>query len=51
MREEGYQRALAFSLQEAGLSFEPQKLNSVFSAPNEQNLVGYYIPDFVVEEK
>lgn len=51
LREDSYQRALAFSLEEAGLGFEAQKLYSVFSAPDEQNLVGYYIPDFVVEEK
>ncbi len=33
------------------MGFEAQKLLSVFSAPDEQNLVGYYIPDFVIEEK
>jgi GxxExxY protein len=51
LREDSYQRALQLSLQEAGLGFEPQKLFAVYSAPDEQDLAGYYIPDFVVEGK
>ncbi|HLA99723.1 MAG TPA: GxxExxY protein [Anaerolineales bacterium] len=51
LRENSYQRALAFSLQDAGLRYEPQKLYSVYDDPKQQRLVGYYIPDFVVEEK
>ncbi len=51
LREDSYQRALALSLEDAGLSFEAQKMYSVFDSPDQQRLVGYYIPDFVVEEK
>jgi GxxExxY protein len=51
LREDSYQRALALGLEEAGLSFEAQKIYSVFDSPDQQQLVGYYIPDFLVEEK
>jgi GxxExxY protein len=51
LREDSYQRALALSLEDAGLSFDSQKMYSVFDSPDQQRLVGYYIPDFVVEEK
>lgn len=50
LRENSYQRALGNSLADAGLSFEAQKLYSVFDDRDQQRLVGYYIPDFVVEE-
>ncbi len=49
LREDSYQRALANRLAEAALSFEAQKLYSVYDDPDQQRLVGYYIPDFVVE--
>ncbi len=49
LREDSYQRALANRLAEASLSFEPQKLFSIYDDPEQQRLVGYYIPDFVVE--
>lgn len=51
LRENSYQRALGFALSDAGLSFEAQKLYSVFADPEEQRLIGYYIPDFLVDEK
>ena len=51
LREDSYQRALALSLEDAGLSFEAQKMYSVFDSQDQPRLVGYYIPDFVVEEK
>jgi GxxExxY protein len=49
LREDSYQRALENSLSEADLAFEAQKLDSVYDDPEQQRLVGYYIPDFVVE--
>jgi len=51
LREDSYQRALGLAFQAAGLSFEAQRLYSVYNDPQEQILIGYYIPDFVVEEK
>jgi GxxExxY protein len=50
LREDSYQRALANSLSVAGLTFDAQRLYSVYDDPEQQRLVGYYIPDFVVEE-
>jgi GxxExxY protein len=49
LRENSYQRALAYSLSEACLAFEAQKLYSVYDDPDQHRLVGYYIPDFVVD--
>lgn len=51
LRENSYQRALGNSLADSELSFEAQKLYSVFDDPDQQRLVRYYIPDFVVEER
>jgi GxxExxY protein len=51
LRENTYQRALAVSLVEANLSYEPQKLLEVYDRPMNGQLVGYYIPDFIVEDK
>lgn len=49
-REEIYQRALEaeFELEKAGLSFEAQKNIEVY---DRERLVGFYIPDFIVEGK
>jgi GxxExxY protein len=47
-KEAVYQRALEASFAEAGLSFEAQKNLEVY---DEGRLVGYYIPDFIVEGK
>lgn len=49
LREDSYQRALANKLSKAGIVFEQQKLYGVFEGGLEQQLVGYYIPDYVVE--
>jgi GxxExxY protein len=38
-------------LVEASLSFKEEKLYAVYDDPNQERLAGYYIPDFVVEEK
>jgi GxxExxY protein len=48
LREDSYQRALANKLTDTGLVFEQQKHYEVFD--EQKRLVGYYIPDFVVEE-
>jgi GxxExxY protein len=50
-REHIYQRDLQWHFAEARLSYEPQKLFEVFESPNNGVLLGYYVPDFVVEEK
>lgn len=47
LREDSYQRALANKLADGGLAFEQQKLYEVFD--EQKRLVGFYIPDFVVE--
>lgn len=49
LREDSYQRALAYKLTDAGISFEEQKLYEVFEGQDEPRLVGYYVPDFVIE--
>jgi GxxExxY protein len=49
LREDSYQRALANKLSDAGLSFEQQKRYEVFEDPEQKRLIGYYIPDFVVD--
>lgn len=50
LREDSYQRALANSLTEARLIFQAQKLYSVYDDPSQKQLIGYYIPDFVVSD-
>ena len=50
LREDSYQRALANSLAETDLVVQNQKLYSVYADPEQQQLVGYYIPDFVVAD-
>ena len=50
LREDSYQRALANKLIDSSLSIEAQKRYSVFDDPEQSRLVGYYIPDFVVED-
>ncbi|MBM4465943.1 MAG: GxxExxY protein [Chloroflexi bacterium] len=47
-KEEVYQRALEAEFEKVGLSFEAQKNLEVY---DEGRLVGYYIPDFIVEDK
>ena len=49
LRENTYQRSLANHLSEAALSIEEEKLYSVYDDQAQERLVGYYIPDFVVE--
>ena len=45
-KEVVYQRALEGEFEKAGLAFEAQKNLEVY---DEERLVGYYIPDFIVE--
>lgn len=47
-KEAVYQRALEAQFTEVGIAFEPEKQLEVYDAGL---LVGYYIPDFIVEEK
>ncbi len=50
LRENTYQRSLANQLSDAGLSFEAERLYPVYDDPEEERLVGYYIPDFAVDD-
>jgi GxxExxY protein len=50
LRENTYQRSLANHLADGSISFVEERLYSVYDDPDQQRLVGYYIPDFVVEE-
>lgn len=50
LREDSYQRALANELGDCSLAFEQQKLYEVYDDPVQKRLIGYYIPDYIVEE-
>lgn len=50
-RENTYQRDLEIALHKDGLSYEPQKLLSVYGSAEKDALIGYYIPDFLVAEQ
>lgn len=49
LRENSYQKALENKFTDSSVAFESQKLYSVFDDPEQQRLVGFYIPDFVVD--
>jgi GxxExxY protein len=49
LRENSYQKALSLKLLDASLSFDEQKLIEVFENSSSDRLVGYYIPDFMIE--
>lgn len=51
LREDTYQRDLEVHFAEAGIAFEAQKLYEVHDGLGGGQLIGYYIPDFVVEQK
>ncbi len=51
LRENSYQRSLANFLSDASLSFEEERLYPIYDDTAHERLIGYYIPDFVVEEK
>jgi GxxExxY protein len=50
-RENTYQRDLGVHFSDANLSFEAERLYEVFDSLAGEQLIGYYIPDFVVEGK
>lgn len=50
-REDTYQRDLETHLAEKNVPFQAQKLYEVFNSKNELTLIGYYIPDFVIDER
>lgn len=50
LREDSYQRAFAHKLADSGLAFEQQKLYEVYDDPVQKRLIGFYIPDYIVEE-
>ena len=50
-RENTYQRDLEAGFGESGLSYEPQKLLSVYDSIQGDVLIGYYIPDFIIAEQ
>ncbi len=50
-RENIYQKGLEACFEEAHFSFEPQKLYEVYDDQQKAHLIGFYIPDFVVEQK
>jgi GxxExxY protein len=51
LREMTYDRDLAVHFEEAGLSYESQRGYEVLDSVHGEQLIGYYIPDYVVEEK
>ena len=50
-RENTYQRDLEVHFSDAGLFYTPQKKLEVYDSNHGGKLIGYYIPDFVVEER
>ncbi len=49
-REDTYQRDLEVHLSEARLSFQAQRLFEVYDSIDGKILIGYYIPDFVIQD-
>jgi GxxExxY protein len=49
-REDTYQRDLEARFTASGLSYVAQKNIEVYDTLDNQALIGYYIPDFIVEE-
>jgi GxxExxY protein len=50
-RENSYQHDLGVHFAAGGFAFEAQKPYEVYDSLQQNRLIGYYIPDFVVEEK
>ena len=50
LREANYQAALAAELERAHLAYRPQQQIAVYDTLNHRQLLGYYIPDFIVED-
>jgi GxxExxY protein len=49
-RENTYQRDSGVYFEEESLSYEAQKLYEVHDSMKAEQFIGYYIPDFIVEE-
>jgi GxxExxY protein len=49
LREDSYQRDLESRLAEKKIPFEAQRLYEVFGTSSQDALIGYYVPDFVVD--
>jgi GxxExxY protein len=49
-REDTYQRDLEAHLSEARLAYQAQRLFEVFDTSSIKTLIGYYIPDFIVQD-
>ena len=50
-RENTYQNDLQIYLAERNIAFEAQKLYEVYDSLRSETLIGYYIPDFIVDEQ
>lgn len=51
LREDTYQRDMESRLAEKEIPYEAQKLYEVLGGTDQDELIGYYIPDFVVAEQ
>ena len=51
LREDTYQRDLEIYLAEKNIPLEPRKLFEVHDTLAQKTLIGYYIPDFVIDGK
>jgi len=51
LRENTYQRSLANHFADKSITFKKVKLYPMYDDSEQERLVGYCIPDFVVEEK
>jgi GxxExxY protein len=51
LREDTYQRDLEAELSQKKIAFEAQKLLEVYDSHSRETLIGYFIPDFVIEDK
>ena len=50
LKEKTYQKALEVSISNTSLSYEAQKFYPVYAPSDHEQLIGYYIPDLVVED-
>lgn len=50
LREVTYQRALEVQFKQSHLAYRPQQQIAVYDDNKDRQLLGYYIPDFVVED-
>lgn len=50
LKEKTYQKALEEAISRASLSYEAQKFYPVHTDPDQQQLIGFYIPDLVIED-